>query len=197
MPEPEDVTALLARASDGDSRAADELLPLVYAELRSLAAGLMGRERVDHTLQPTALVHEAYLKLVNQTQARWEDRTHFFSVAALALRRILVDHARSHGRAKRGGQCTRLQLDDGLIAAFEDAVDLVALNDALGRLAELDTQRAQVVELRFFGGLTIDEVAAVLEVSSRTVERQWRYARAWLFRELSDGMSRPGGPAMA
>lgn len=187
MAGPEDVTALLVRASEGDSRAADELLPLVYGKLRALAAELMQRERVDHTLQPTALVHEAYLKLVDQTRARWEDRAHFFSVAAQALRRILVDHARGHARAKRGGMRTKVQFDESLIAAYEQTIDLLSLDDALHRLAEQDAQRARVVALRFFGGLTIEEAAAVLEVSTRTVERQWRYARAWLYRELADG----------
>lgn len=187
MDAPADVTALLHRASEGDSRAADELLPLVYGKLRMLAAELMSRERVDHTLQPTALVHEAYLKLIDQSRAQWQDRAHFFSVAAQALRRILVDHARRHAAAKRGGVCRRLQLDEGLIAAYEQTVDLLALDDALSRLTRRDGQRARVVELRFFGGLTVDEAARVLGISSRTVERQWRYARAWLYRELSDG----------
>ncbi len=184
MAESADVTALLVRASEGDSRAADELLPLVYDQLRALAADLMRRERVDHTLQPTALVHEVYLKLIDQTRARWEDRAHFFSVAAQALRRILVDHARGHAAAKRGGQRAKLELNEGIIAAYEEAVDVLALDDALRRLAEQDTQRARVVELRFYGGLTIDETASVLDVATRTVERQWRYARAWLYREL-------------
>jgi RNA polymerase sigma-70 factor (ECF subfamily) len=148
---------------------------------------LMTRERVDHTLQPTALVHEAYLKLIDQSCAHWQDRAHFFAVAAQALRRILVDHARRHVAAKRGGPHTKLQLNEGLIAAYEQTVDLLALDDALSRLAEQDGQRARVVELRFFGGLTVDEAATVLDVSARTVERQWRYARAWLYRELSDG----------
>ncbi len=189
MTELEDMTALLVRASEGDSRAADELLPLVYDRLRALAGDLMRSERVDHTLQPTAVVHEAYLKLVDQRRARWEDRAHFFSVAAQALRRILVDHARSHARVKRSGKWHKVQLDEGLIAEYEKTIDLLSLDDALCRLAEQDAQRARVVELRFFGGLTIDEVAAVLEVSTRTVERQWQYARAWLYRELAD--SRP------
>jgi RNA polymerase sigma-70 factor (ECF subfamily) len=191
MTESADVTALLARASGGDSRAADELLPLVYEKLRTLARELMVQERPDHTLQPTALVHEAYLKLIDQTRAHWRDRAHFFSVAALALRRILVDHARGHERAKRGGGRTKLQLDEGLIAAYEQTVDLLGLDDALARLAQQDAQRARVVELRFFAGLSTDETAAVLNVSTRTVERQWRYARAWLFRELKDDEPQP------
>jgi RNA polymerase sigma factor (TIGR02999 family) len=186
MTESADMTALLARASGGDSRAADELLPLVYEKLRTLARELMVQERPDHTLQPTALVHEAYLKLIDQTRAHWRDRAHFFSVAAQALRRILVDHARGHERVKRGGGRTKLQLDEGLIAAYEQTVDLLGLDDALARLAQQDAQRAHVVELRFFAGLSTDETAAVLNVSTRTVERQWRYARAWLFRELND-----------
>ena len=186
MAGPADVTALLVRASEGDSRAASELLPLVYDKLRSLAGHLMRGERVDHTLQPTALVHEAYLKLIDQTRVRWEDRAHFFSVAAQALRRILVDYARQHGREKRGGSRKKLQIQEDLVGIYEKSVDLVALDEALGRLSTQDAQRGRVVELRFFGGLTIDETAAVLDISPRAVERQWRYARAWLYRELAD-----------
>ncbi|MCB9852599.1 MAG: RNA polymerase subunit sigma-70 [Phycisphaerales bacterium] len=181
----DDITGLLARAGAGDARAADELLPLVYGKLRALAAELMKQERSDHTLQPTALVHEAYLKLVDQTQARWEDRAHFFSVAAQAIRRVLVDHARSRARAKRGGKWSRLQFDGGMVATYDRTIDVLALDDALSRPAEQDAQRARVVELRFFGGLKCEEAAAVLQTSPRSVERQWRYARAWLYRELA------------
>ena len=186
---PTDVTALLTRACDGDRRAADELLPLVYDRLRSLAHDLLARERPDHTLQPTALVHEAYLKLVDQNRARLEDRTHFYSVAAQALRRILVDHVRNRGRAKRGGNRRRLELDERLVAAYEESVDVLALDEALDRLAQEDPERARIVELRFFGGLSVCETADALAMSQRTVERQWRYARAWLYRALHENMS--------
>jgi len=180
-------TQLLAAASDGDRRAVDRLLPLVYDELRAMAAEMMNRERPGHTLQPTALVHEAYLKLVDQKEARWRSRAHFFAVAAVALRRILVDHARARGRAKRGGGEPKLPLDERLAAAYERAVDLVALDEALEGLAASHPRHARVVELRFFGGLTIDETAQLLGVSPSTVEREWRYARARLFRALSGG----------
>lgn len=181
-----DVTQLLADASAGDRQAVDQLLPVVYDELRALAGQMMRHERPDHTLQPTALVHEAYEKLVDQTRAQWQDRAHFFAVAAQVIRRILVDHARGHDRAKRGGGRARLALDERLVAAYENMVDLVALDEALERLAASESQQAQVVEMRFFSGLTIEETAAVLGVSTSTVERDWRYARAWLYRALSD-----------
>jgi RNA polymerase sigma factor (TIGR02999 family) len=181
---PQDVTQLLAEATDGDRRAVDQLLPLVYDELRRLAEGLMVRERAGHTLQPTALVHEVYMKLVDQTRARWENRAHFLAVAAQAIRRILVDHARTHRRLKRGGEQTMLALDEGVVGSYQRTVDLVALDEALDDLARHSSQQARIVELRFFSGLTIEETAAVLGVSTATVERDWRYARARLFRRL-------------
>jgi RNA polymerase sigma factor (TIGR02999 family) len=181
---PQDVTQLLAEATDGDRRAVDQLLPLVYDELRRLAEGLMLRERASHTLQPTALVHEVYMKLVDQTRARWENRAHFFAVAAQAIRRILVDHARTHRRLKRGGEQTTLALDEGVVGSYQKTVDLIALDEALDDLARHSSQQARIVELRFFSGLTIEETAAVLGISTATVERDWRYARARLFRRL-------------
>jgi RNA polymerase sigma factor (TIGR02999 family) len=181
---PPDVTQLLAEATDGDRRALDQLLPLVYDELRRLAEGLMLRERASHTLQPTALVHEVYMKLVDQTRARWENRAHFFAVAAQAIRRILVDHARTHRRLKRGGEQTTLALDEGVVGSYQRTVDLIALDEALDDLARHNPQQSRIVELRFFSGLTIEETAAVLDVSTATVERDWRYARARLYRRL-------------
>ena len=187
MPGPTDVTQLLTKASAGDGRAADELLPLVYDELHAVAEGLMRRERPDHTLQPTALVHEAYLKLVDQTRVQWRDQVHFFAVAAQAIRRILVDHARGHERAKRGGGRTKLALSEELLASYAQVVDLIALDEALTQLAASDAQQARIVEMRFFAGLTIGETAAVLGVSTSTVEREWRCARARLYCALSNG----------
>jgi RNA polymerase sigma factor (TIGR02999 family) len=193
MASPPDVTELLAEATDGDHRALDRLLPLVYDELRRLAEGLMLRERAGHTLQPTALVHEVYMKLVDQTRARWESRAQFFAVAAQAIRRILVDHARTHRRLKRGGAQTTLALDEALVGSYQRTVDLIALDEALQDLAGHSPQQARIVELRFFSGLTIDETAAVLGISTATVERDWRYARARLYRRL--GGDEDGGHA--
>jgi RNA polymerase sigma factor (TIGR02999 family) len=164
-------------------RPADRYVDTVYTELRRLAGGLLGHERPDHTLQATALVHEAYLKLADQNRAAWADRAHFLAVAAQAMRRILVDHARARGRIKRGPS-DKASLDDDLVVAPEPAMDLVALDDALNRLAAVNSDAARVVELRYFGGLTIEETATVLRVSDSTVEREWRYARAWLYRAL-------------
>ena len=160
---------------------------LVYDELRKLAASALRHERSDHTLQPTALVHEAYLRLADEPTARWENRSHFMAVAARAMRRILVDHARKHKAVKRGSGAVRLSLDDLERAATSpsDAVDLVALDDALGRLANLDPRQARIVELRFFGGLSVEETAAVVDASARTVKRDWQLARAWLKREMT------------
>jgi len=180
-----DITQLLIDAREGDSTATNELLPLVYDRLRALAQEMMQQERSDHTLQATALVHEAYLKLVDQKRVQWQDRAHFFAVAAQAIRRILVDHARGHGRAKRGGGRAKLTLNEELAATYEEIIDVVALDDALARLAESHPQHARITEMRFFAGLTIEEAAAVLGTSTRTVDRHWRYARAWLFRALS------------
>ena len=181
-----DVTQLLHAIADGHDSGVDELLPLVYGELRKLAQSFLERERGDHTLQATALVHEAYLKLVDQRSARLQDRTHFFAVAAQAMRRILVDLARTHGRAKRGGGLQRVSLDGQAELAQEPDVDLMTLDEALERLGEDSPESIRVVEMRFFAGMTVQETAVALGVSDSTVERDWRYARAWLFRELAD-----------
>jgi RNA polymerase sigma factor (TIGR02999 family) len=172
-----------ADSSDGPG----SVFALVYDELRKLAAAALRHERTDHTLQPTALVHEAYLRLADEPTARWENRSHFMAVAARAMRRILVDHARKHKAVKRGSGAVRLSLDDLERAATlpGDAVDLVALDDALGRLATLDPRQARIVELRFFGGLSVEETAAVVDSSARTVKRDWQLARAWLKREMA------------
>ena len=183
-PAPTDVTRRLAEWSRGDQHALAELMPLVYDELRRLADSYLRRERPDHTLQPTALVHEAYLRLVDQT-VELQNRAHFFGVAAQVMRCILVDHARAHQAAKRGGGAHKLSLDEVAELAEGQAVDLIALDDALKALAALDPQQSRVVELRYFGGLTVEEAAEVLGVSPATVKRDWTTARAWLHREIS------------
>ena len=186
MSEPsEHITRLLVQWSDGDAAAMDELLPLVYADLRRLADAYLRRERFDHTLQSTALVHEAFLKLIDQRETHWKNRAHFFGIAAQAIRRILVDHARQRKAEKRGGNAIRLALDQSIAAVNQKDVDVMALDDALTRLADLDKRQAEIVELRFFGGLSIDETAEVLHISAPTVKREWASARAWLFRDLT------------
>ncbi|HUN80796.1 MAG TPA: sigma-70 family RNA polymerase sigma factor [Phycisphaerae bacterium] len=181
---PDDVTQLLSAIADGNDSAINRLLPLVYNELRRLAEAFLVKERSDHTLQATALVHEAYLKLVDQTRARWQDRAHFFAVASQAMRRILVDHARSREREKRGGGAARVSLESDLFVAYDQSVDLIALDEALTRLATVRPRSLKVVELRYFGGLTIEEAASVLGCSDTIIEREWRFARAWLYCEL-------------
>jgi RNA polymerase sigma factor (TIGR02999 family) len=181
-----DVTQLLKQWSGGDREALEHLLPLVYRELHLLAERYLRRERSDHTLQATALVHEAYLKLIDQREVRWQNRAHFFGVAAQAMRRILVDHARGHMAAKRGSGGVKLSLDDEnnppvAVVSSEKAEEMVALDDALNRLAEKDEQQARIVELRFFGGLSIEETAEVLGIGTATVIRKWRVARAFLY----------------
>lgn len=158
---------------------------MVYGELRRLAQSYLSRERTDHTLQATALVHEAYIRLVDQTSVTWQNRAHFFGIASQMMRRILVNHAEAHKAAKRGGGMTRLSLDDAVSFARNKEVDLIALDDALNRLAEIDTQQSRIVEMRFFGGLTIEEITEALSISHATVERDWRMAKSWLRRELS------------
>lgn len=180
----EGITQLLMRWSNGDKAALDELMPLVYGELRRLANRYLRRERLDHTLQPTALVHEAYLRLVDQENLTWQNRAQFFGMAATLMRNILVDRARLHKAAKRGGEQYKLSLSEADRISSRPDIDLVALDDALTRLAAIKPQHSQVVELRFFGGLTVEEVAEVLEVSRATVERQWSFARSWLRREM-------------
>jgi RNA polymerase sigma factor (TIGR02999 family) len=184
MASPHDVTAFLADWSRGNPSALQQLLPLVYAELRRIAARQLRNERVGHTLQPTALVHEAYLRLVDQRQVDWQNRAHFFGVAAQVMRRILVDHARRHTAGKRGKGVRCVSVDDAPELAASDEVPILALDHALDRLAKVDSELARIVELRAFGGLTIEEAAHVLKVSPSTAKRDWRTAKAWLNREL-------------
>ena len=186
MESPDGVTQMLVDWSNGDQAALDKLMPVVYDELRRLASNYLRRERPGHTLQPTALVNEAYMKLVDQRKARWQNRAQFFGVAAQLMRRILVDHARVRQAQKRGGSDQQqISLTHADQMAEKPDVDLLALHEALNQLAEIDPQQARIVELRFFGGLTIEEAAEVLEISHATVERDWTLARAWLRRELS------------
>ena len=184
---PQNVTQLLLQWNKGDPAALDALIPLVYGELRRLARHYLQQEKQGHTLSSTALVHEAYLRLVNQREVTWQNRAHFFGVASQMMRRILVDHARKRASAKRGGESLTLALDDSIAATQGKAVDLVALDHALVGLAKLDERQSRLVELRFFGGLSIEETSEVLGVSTPTVKRDWASARAWLFRELSRG----------
>jgi len=183
------VTELLRAWSDGDDGALARLTPLVETELRRLARGYMVRERRGHTLQPTALVNEAFLRLTDARQVRWQDRAHFLGISARLMRRVLVDHARSRGYRKRGGAAQRVTLNDGLISAPEPALDVMALDRALEALAAADFRKSRVVELRFFGGLSVEETAEVLHVSPQTIKRDWRLAKLWLLREL-DGEDR-------
>jgi RNA polymerase sigma factor (TIGR02999 family) len=183
--EQRDATGLLLAWSQGDAGALDRLVPLVHQELHGLAVRYMRRERSDHTLQPTALVNEAYLRLVDVTRVQWQDRAHFLAVAAQTMRRILVDFARQRGRQKRGGGVVQVSLDDVPDGVQDIGSDLVALNDALSTLASFDARMSRVVELRFFGGLTVEETADVLDVSPETVMRDWKTAKVWLLRELS------------
>jgi RNA polymerase sigma-70 factor (ECF subfamily) len=179
------VSHLLQRWSAGDRAAFDELMPLVYGELRQRARRYMRRQAGGHTMQTTALIHEAYLRLAGQEEKHWENRAHFFAVAARAMRCIMVDHARARKMAKRGGGATQVTLDDALTLSVGRDAELVALDDALATLAHLNERQSKVVELRFFGGLTEEEIAAVLHVTPRTVRNDWRVARLWLARELS------------
>jgi len=181
-----DITGILKRASRGDDSAVKELMPLVYDELRALAESYLQQERPDHTLQATALVHEAYIRLIRQEHVEWQSRAHFFGVAAQAIRRILVDHARGHERAKRGGGRRRVRLDEDVAPVKRRDLDLLALDEAMKRLADFHQRAARVVELRFFGGLSREEVGEFLGVSLRTVGDDWRLARAWLRRELRE-----------
>lgn len=182
---PEQTTELLSAISGGDREAADRLMSLLYDEFRRLAARYLHRERADITLQPTALVHEAFLRLVNQEDVDWQGRSHFFAIGAQAMRRILVDHARRKQSEKHGGGRHRIELDDQMTISKKRDEDLLAIDDALDVLSQIDPRQAKIVELRFFGGLTVAEVAEVLGVSKRTVESEWTMVRAWLRRELS------------
>jgi RNA polymerase sigma factor (TIGR02999 family) len=179
------MTRLLVEASAGDRQALDRLIPVVYGELRRLAHGYLQNERAGHTLQTTALVHEAYLRLVDQKHLQWQNRTHFFAIAARIMREILTEHARSRGRAKRGGGAVKFSLDEAPVLSDRRAAELVALDDALRSLETIAPRKSRVVELRFFGGLTNEEVAEVLEISPRTVRREWNLAQAWLYREMN------------
>jgi len=185
-----EITRLLQAWSDGQQGAPEQLMPLVYEELRRLARSYMVREREDHTLQATALVHEAYLRLIDASSASFQDRAHFFGMCALLMRRILVDWARSRGTFKRGGDLRPVQMEEALVVSPESEVDLVGLDDALKALEVVDPRKSRVVELRFFGGLSVEETAAVLKVSVETVMRDWKLAKSWLRRELGGGKSR-------
>jgi RNA polymerase sigma factor (TIGR02999 family) len=177
---------LLSALTRGDDGAASKLIPVVYAELRRLAGSYMRKERADHTLQATALVHEAYLKLVEQRSVNWQSRAHFFGVAAQLMRRILIDHARGHTRQKRGGDDQKVSLDEALIFSEQQADELLAVDDSLNQLAKIDPRQAKVVEMRFFGGLSIEEAAEALQVSPKTVKRDWSVAKAWLYADLKE-----------
>ena len=191
-PSQSDVTLLLKRLSEGDKSVLHQLVPVVYGELRRLASSYMRHERPDHTLQTTALVHEAYLQLVGQERAHWGNRGQFFGVAAQLMRRILVDHARAHNAAKRGGISSKFSLDEAMVMAKERGGDLLAIEELLTRLAAIDPQQARVVELRFFAGLSVEETAQALAISDRTVKRDWAMAKAWIQRELRGSPQRNG-----
>src|SRR5580700_190592 len=178
-----DVTTLLLDWGKGDAGALDQLAPLVYDELRRIAGHHLRRERPDHTLQSTALVHEVYLKLIDQQRVQWQDRDHFFAVASQMIRRILISHARAHKAAKRGAGATKLLFDEAIGLPGGESADLLALDDALESLSQVDPQQGRIVELRFFGGLSIEATAKILEISPATVKRDWNVAKAWLYRE--------------
>lgn len=187
-PSPQEVTQLLADWGKGDRSALDKLLPLVHSELRRIAQRQMSQERPGHTLQATALVNEAYLKLAGQQEFNWQNRAHFFAVCAQVMRHILIDHARAHAREKRGGGAVKVSLNDALVVAADQADHFIALDDALRELERLDPQKGKIVELRYFGGLSIEEAAEVLNISPRTVRREWQRAKAWLYRMMTEGI---------
>ncbi len=178
------ITNLLLDLTNGNREVVDDLLPLIYGELRRLAANYLRRERSDHTLQPTALVLEAYLRLVDQTQVKWQNRAHFFGMAAQMMRRILVDHARAYKAEKRGSEYQKLSLDENNDRAVERSSELIALDDALNELSAVDEMKSRIIELRYFGGLTVEETAEVLGVTPVTINRHWRMAKAWLFGKM-------------
>jgi len=184
---PQEVTQLLADWGKGDRSALDKLLPLVHAELRRIARRQMSQERPGHTLQATALVNEAYLKLAGQQGFEWQNRAHFFAVAAQVMRHILIDHARAHTRDKRGGGAIQVSLDEAAVLAEDQAEHFIALDEALRSLELVDPQKSKIVELRYFGGLSIEETAEVLDISPRTVRREWQRSKAWLYRMISEG----------
>lgn len=182
----DEVTRLLRDWGNGNQQALEKLVPLIYGELRQIAHRCLYRERPGHTLQTTALVHEAYLKLIDQRDARWQNRSHFFAIASQAMRRILIDNARRHSAAKRGGSAENLPLDEAANVSIEPDPILLPLDEALTKLEEIDEQQSKIVELRFFGGLTIEETAEVMKLSIDTVKREWAMARAWLRQMMSD-----------
>ena len=184
---PSEVTRLLAELNRGNDDALAELMPLLYAELKRLAGYYLRQERPNHTLQATALVHEAYIRLVDQRQQQWQNKTQFVRVAANIMRRILVDHSRGCQAEKRGGKAGKVLLEEGMLVTQGRAADVIAVDDALHRLAEIDPQQARLVELRFFGGLSIEEAASALDISPATVKRDWTVAKAWLAREMKSG----------
>jgi RNA polymerase sigma factor (TIGR02999 family) len=184
---PQEVTRLLADWGRGDRSALDKLFPLVHAELRRIAKRQMSQERAGHTLQATALVNEAYLKLAGQEGFEWHDRAHFYAVCAQVMRHILIDHARGHARDKRGGGAIQVSLNEVAVMPAEQAGDFVALDEALRALEAIDPQKGRIVELRYFGGLSIEETAEVLKISPRTVRREWQRAKAWLYRMIAEG----------
>ena len=185
-PDPSDVTRLLKNASAGDDEAMEAVLPLIYDELHALADRYLRRERAGHTLQPTALVHEAYLKLVDQKQAQWESKNQFLAVAAISMRRILVNHAKHRRRLKRGGDRQRKNLSDSILIGEEPDIDLVALDEAMEKLATIDERKVRIVEQRYFVGLTVEQVAEVMDISPATVKRDWEFAKTWLLREIGE-----------
>lgn len=187
IPASQDVTRLLVDWSSGDQAALEKLLPLVNAELRQLARRYMRRESPGHTLQTSALVNEAYLRLIDQKQVQWQNRAHFFGIAAQLMRRILIDHARSHHYQKRGGGAIKVSLDEAVTVIEACAAELLAVDEALEKLTAMDARKGRIVELRFFGGLTEEETAEVMRISVPTVQREWRAARAWLRRMLTEG----------
>jgi RNA polymerase sigma factor (TIGR02999 family) len=187
--EPREITELLVAWCNGDRAALDSLVPIIYAELHRLASRYMRQEGPGHTLNTTALVNEAYLRLVNQKEVNWQNRAHFFAVSAQSMRNILIDMARSRKRQRRGGDAPHIPLDEALIFSDNRAAELMALDDALTALAKLDGRKSSIVELRYFGGLSVEETAEVLGISAATVDREWRRARAWLHTELNSGAS--------
>jgi len=188
-----DVTLMLQQLSTGNRDVLDKLIPLLYDELRRLAAYYLREERGNHTLQATALVHEAYLRLVDQREVQWQNRRHFFGVAARVMRRILLDYARKHEAVKRGGSVTHISLDDAVVLSEDNAAELIALDGLLTRLASLDPQQGKIVELRFFAGLSVEETAELMDISPATVKRDWSMAKAWLARELRKEQSHQAG----
>ncbi len=187
-PSPQEVTQLLADWGKGDRSALDKLLPLVHSELRRIAQRQMSQERPGHTLQATALVNEAYLKLAGQQEFDWQNRAHFFAVCAQVMRHILIDHARAHARDKRGGGAVKVSLNDALVVVEDQTAHFIALDEALRVLERLDPQKGKIVELRYFGGLSVDEAAEVMNISPRTVRREWQRAKAWLYRMMTEGI---------